>query len=405
MKPKTTARLAEPTDQSESLSVVHFMFSLRLETGGVVRAVLDVCEALASRGHRVTLLTCDATDAPDTWRAGESGVPHVVELKRSSIPTRLLSRRGLRDARAIFAQADVVHLHALWSLSNIQLSRAARSLRKPLVVTVHGMLDRWSMEQSRLKKRVFLALCGRRFLESAAIVHFTADREREQSIRWIPGANRHTRVVPCLFDLAPYRQMPGPDLARQAFPALTRPGAKILYLSRLHPVKGIDLLIEAAAVLRRRNLPLQLLIAGPGEDDYRKSLESQVTRLGISDRTHFLGMVSGPEKISLYQAADVFVLPTKQESFGIVLVEALASGAPVITTKGTDIWGEIEKAGGLIVPRQAEPLADAMEKILRDEQLRTSLGKQGRDYVFEWLAHDRVAGQYEQLYADALARR
>ena len=115
-------------------------------------------------------------------------------------------------------------------------------------------------------------------------------------------------------------------------------------------------------------------------------------------------MVRGDVKLSLYELADVFVLPTYQENFGLVLPEALACGTPVVTTRGTDIWRELAAAGAWIVEQNPPAIAAAVAELLASEQLRTDLGVRGRQFVRDWLAEDKVSAGYEQMYRDAINR-
>jgi glycosyltransferase involved in cell wall biosynthesis len=211
-------------------------------------------------------------------------------------------------------------------------------------------------------------------------------------------------VQACAIDLAPYAYLPGPELAREAFAQLSHDCQKILFLSRLHPKKGVNLLLQAVALLQSKGVPAELLIAGPGDKDYLKQLKELATQLGVQSTTHFLGMVRGELKLSLYQLADVFVLPTHQENFGLVLPEALVCGTPVVTTRGTDIWRELADAGAMIVDNEPAHLAGAIEKLLASRDLRIQLGKQGREYVSNWLAEDKVQAGYEQMYRDTVQR-
>ena len=160
-----------------------------------------------------------------------------------------------------------MHLHTPWELSNLQLAKVARQSCLPYVVTVHGMLDDYCMRQKGLKKRTFLALGGQRLFAEATAVHFTAAAEMEQASRWIPG--KYLSVVQaCSLDLSPYENLPGTAPALAAFPQLAGPRQKILFLSRVHPKKGLELLIEAGAQLKRQGFEFELAIAGPGEADY-----------------------------------------------------------------------------------------------------------------------------------------
>ncbi len=393
---------ANSESPSDRPTCVHFLRETRLELGGVVKAVLDMCAMLADVGHAVTLITCDAADVPDAWRRDEALCPRVVEIKPSGLFGGLISREGLRVARPILCQADVVHLHTPWEMSNLQLARRLRADSVPYVVTIHGMMDDWCMLQKGLKKRIFLGLAGRRFLERAAQLHFTAQAEQDQSLRWVPAAAGRTTIAPCVVDLSEFEHLPGPEPALRAYPFIDPQQPTVLYLSRLHPKKGIELLIAAAAILRDRGLAFQVLIAGPGEPAYQQSLERLTAEQRLGDRVHFLGMVRGQEKLSLYQTADVFALPTYQENFGLVLAEALACRTPVVSTQGTDIWRELEQAGAKIVPTEAGPLAEAIGDLIGDPTGAADLGRRGQEYVQDWLSKDQVHRQYEQLYAAAI---
>jgi len=387
------------------MKIVHSIDRLRLELGGVVRAVLDMAGVLAQHGCDVTLLTFDATDAPPDWlNPPEAGRPTCRQLPVPAGPLGRFSRAQLRDIEPHLRQADALHLHTPWVPSNLQLAAIARRLGIPYVLTIHGMLDDWSMAQKTLKKRAYLALGARAMLERAAFVHCTASAERDQAIRWMPRAR--TRVVPLVFDLEPFRTLPGPGLARQAYPALDSGDPTILFLSRLHPKKRPDLVLEAAALLRDRGRPVQAFLVGTGEPDYEQHLRQRAAQLGLGDRALFPGLVTGQTKVSLYEAADVFVLPTQQENFGFVLPEALACRTPVVTTRGTDIWADLESSGGAVIVDPVTPaaLADAIADLLADPDRRRQMGERGRQWVLDTLDPDAVAGRLLDLYASARAR-
>ncbi len=382
------------------MRVVHYLRQIRLEQGGVVRAVLDMCTVLAKAGHHVTLLTCDDTDAPAPWRSGTPGHPRIEKVPPPALPLAAFSPSQLARIRRILADADVVHLHAVWHASNLQLARACRTQRIPYVLSIHGMLDDWSMSQRSMKKRAFLALGAQRMLNSARRVHCTAQAELDQSRKWYPRAQGV--VIPLIFDLTPFRDMPGPELARQAHPILRAGRPNILFISRLHYKKGVEHLIRAARLLKDRSTPVSLAIAGSGDQAYESRLRALVQELDLTQDAAFLGMVTGPTKISLYQAADIVVLPTSQENFGFVVFEAMAAGAPLITTRGVDTWPEIESSrGGLIVAQDAAPIADAIAALLADTPRRQNMGRAGREWVLRELDPDAVLARFVAMYEEA----
>jgi glycosyltransferase involved in cell wall biosynthesis len=378
------------------MKIVHYMACMRLEEGGVVRAVLDICGVLAARGHEVRLLTFDAGDVPESWKKGGDGRPQIMTLPKRFGPWPGM---GGNWARPHIEQADVVHLHVPWDPMCMQLGRMARKAHVPYVVGIHGMLDDWSMSQRSAKKRLYLALGGRSLLEQAAAVHCTAEGEREQSAKWYPRGN--PVIVPLIVDLDEYQTLPGPEPARTKFASAFGPPEErtVLFLSRLHPKKRPEALIEAVAMLRDDGRSVRLLIAGTGDPAYERSLRQLVVQNELSETAVFVGFVSGREKLSLYQAADVFVLPTSQENWGFVFLESLACATPVITTRGVDIWPELEASGGAVIVDPAPAsIAAAIADVLADADKLASMQARGRAWVLESLSVDEVTRRYEELY-------
>lgn len=391
------------------MKLLHYLTRFNLADGGVVRAVLDMCALLASRGHEIEVLTCDDSDVPPSWKAGQSGVPRVRKVAPPGLPGGLFRKSQQTELRASVEWADVVHLHACWTTSNNQLARIARATGTPYILSVHGMLDDWCMAQKTPKKRVYLALGGRRTLEEAALVHCTAEAELEQSRKWYPRGTGI--VVPLIFDIEPYRELPGPDAADGAFGPvgtgdIDPDRAVVLFLSRIHFKKGVDVLVRTAAELKRRGVLCRVLIAGTGEPDYEREIRGLIANSGLSDDVRLLGLVTGVTKVSLYERADVFALPTSQENFGFVFPESLACRTPVVTTKGVDIWAELEESGGAVIAeRTPEGFADAIATLLADEERRRVMGEHGRAWVLEHLDPRAIAARFEQMYEQARGAR
>jgi glycosyltransferase involved in cell wall biosynthesis len=220
-----------------------------------------------------------------------------------------------------------------------------------------------------------------------------------QSTRWF--TNDRTVILPYLVELTAFADLPGPEAGLTLLPAALRDRPKMLFLSRLHEQKGIDIAINAAAVMRDSGRNFALLIAGSGEPTYEQQMRDLVAKLGLRDHVVFLGLVTGVDKISLYRAADVFVLPTRHENFGLVLTEAMACGTPVVTTHGTDIWRELREQAGQRVVDQNTPkeIASAVGDLLaRSPEDRAAIGSRGRAWVFNTLAVEPLAQKYEELY-------
>ncbi|MFM9958072.1 MAG: glycosyltransferase [Phycisphaerales bacterium] len=421
------------------MRILHVLSVVRAEVGGPARAVTDLCAAFARRGHEVTLVTWDDTDVPAAWkkpaqgtsalRAASSGadspgftsssnahssyaresaqradVPRVITVPAPSLPGGLFTGSALAPLRDVIAQHDVLHLHGAWGPWNVQLGGAAKKVRVPYFVSIRGMLDDWCMTQKSLKKTLFLRLGGTRYYEQAASVHLTAQFEYEQAKKYFPRG-RGT-VIPNLLDMEPFKSLPGPEAARAKFAQLgaANPDHEpvLLFLSRIHVKKGIEHLLRAVRLLNDSGTPCRAIIAGSGDEPYVASLKALCTELRLDDRVSFVGLVTGDLKLSLYQACDLFVLPTSQENFGFVFPEALACETPVVTTKGVDIWPELESSGAArIVDNTAQATAEGVRAMLNAPGGRAGLktvGAKGRAWVFDWLAPEKVMAQFERMY-------
>ncbi len=384
------------------MRIVEYLHRIDFVYGGPPRAVVDLCRILHRRGHDVTVATTVTKDVPAGWIDGSEDAPSVLQVPPPALPGRLYMPGQLTELRDAIASADVLQLHGVWERANIQISRIARKVGVPYVVTLRGMLDDWNMTQKGLKKRMYLNMGGRKVLEGAAFVQCTAEGERAQSHKWFPKG--HPRVIPNIMDLTDFETLRGRGPAEARWPVLREPGPHLLFLSRLHVKKGIEHLLRAMPRLVEANGDLQLFLAGPGEPSYVDSLKELAESVGVADRTHFTGHIGGDEKWSLYESCDLFVLPSSQENFGFVQFEALACGTPVMTTKLVDTWREIvESGGGIAVEQSADDIVEGIGPLLQDRERLAAMGRAGREWVFDKMSVDHIAGQIEAMFADAAA--
>jgi glycosyltransferase involved in cell wall biosynthesis len=380
--------------------ILHYLDTTDTRRGGPQRMVLDSCRVLAARGHQCTLLASDTTDAPPAWLTPTQGLPLIRRIPAPTLPGGFYTPTALRALRADLQQADVLHFHCVWSPAAHQIARLARRAGTPYLVSLHGMFDDWAMSQAPAKKRLFLSLGGRALLEHAAAVHCTAEGELAQSRKWFNGRGI---VVPPLLDLDPFRSLPGPGPARAKFPFLIQHARPVvLFLSRLHPVKRPQLLLDTAAALRDQGVHATFVLAGPGEEGFVLELKAKAKNLKLEDRVHFPGLVTGPDKLSLFQAADLFVLPTQQENFGVVLIESLACGTPLITTRGVDIWPELKASGAAsIIDDPGAELTRETARLIQDAPARAAMAARARAWVFEAFDETHTARLMEGLYEQA----
>lgn len=387
------------------MRMTHVIPQVNEQFGGTVRAGVDLCNALAAAGHEVSVLTWEIAHTPRGW--GGPNAPRTTLISEPGSRLQLFTPRQLKGIERRLRESppggsQFLHLHGIWDPHLAQLGALARRMKLPYFVTIHGMLDDWCMQQGALKKRAYMALVGTRWLERAACVHSTAQKELEQARKWLPKAR--TMVFPYVLDLTPYRELPGPEIARARWPRLTNGRPNLLFLSRIHYKKGIENLLRATALLRDAGRPTNLLVAGKSfPDDYIDQMRALVTELRLDDTVEFVGMVSGADKYSLYEASDLFVLPTHQENFGFVFFEALGCRLPVITTKGVDVWAELEQSSGAVIcDPDPRTLCDRMADLLSDRVRLRAMGVQGREWTMQFLDEDRIVAKTEEMYALAL---
>lgn len=382
------------------MRVLHVVSSIDPKAGGPAVALSGLAMAQAAAGLRVSVLA--------TWISG--GNLDVAEtFRRQGIDVRLIGpcrapfnrHPELVDAvTEAVAQADIVHIHSLWEEVQHQAARAAYRRHIPYIIRPCGMLDPWSLAQSRWKKKLYMLWRLRKNLNRACALHFTADTERDLTR---PLKLKAPAIVePNGIDLKEFEHLPprGGFRAKHGI-APDRPMA--MFLSRLHPKKGLELLIPAFAQATAGQLSSALLvIVGPDAEGYQAKIEDLVARHGLRDRVIFAGMLRGADRVAALADADVFVLPSHQENFGIAVVEALAAGTPVIISDQVNIHQQISRAQvGAVVPLDIDRLAGEIGRWLGDGTLRGEAGRRARPFVWESYSFDEIArrwvGHYQEL--------
>jgi glycosyltransferase involved in cell wall biosynthesis len=266
--------------------------------------------------------------------------------------------------RAHASDYDVVIQHGLWNFTAFASGHAMRRSHTPYLVFTHGMLDPWFRENYPLKHALkqMLWLCSEGpLVNNARAVFFTSEEERHVS----RNAFWPYRVTEQVVSYGTNAASGDADAQRGAFfeamPALAS-RRYLLFLSRLHPKKGCDLLIKAFAKVAANHPDLDLVMAGPDSVGWRGDLQSLARKAGIAHRIHWAGLVRGDVKAGAFRACEAFVLPSHQENFGIVIAEALSYGRPVLTTNKVNIWREVETAGAGLVETDDQ---DGVDRLLR----------------------------------------
>ena len=385
------------------MRVLHVISGIDPENGGPSAALQGLAEAQVCEGLDVMVVaTWQRPSAPAVacqWRKLGMTV-EIIGPARGA-----LSRHPSlnQTVERLVAAADVVHVHALWEEIQHQAARAAQRLDRPYIIRPCGGLHPWSLARSRWRKRAYLTWRLRTNLDRATAIHYTTEDERRAAQPL--GLQAPEIVEPNGVRLTEFEQMPPAGTFRRGLgPLAERP--IVLFLGRIHPKKGLDVLLDALA---EANLPEALLvIAGPDSGGYQAVLKRQIERLDLRNRVHFTGMLDGADRVAALADADLFVLCSYTENFGVAVIEALAAGTPVIVSDQVGIHREIAAAGvGAAVPVDADALAAELGRWMRDPELRQDASRRAAAFVrerYDWRAIARAWRlRYESLVRPAPA--
>lgn len=383
---------------AKAIRVIQTTGGLDARYGGPSGSITTLCDALAAVGVQVDLVS-----AVNKRVDGEPILPTSANVRTWIEPAwqagRLRYYPSYADRMRTLlgsgqrSEAIVVHDNGLWGHFNRCAWQVARSFRLPYLLSPRGMIEPWTLHTKRLRKSVAMALYQRKILETVTLFVATAEPEY-RSIR-SAGFRNPVAIVPNGIAL------------RDRGVLSERPTSKdervILFLSRVHPKKGLLSLVDAWAEVDRRGW--KLLIAGPDEEGHLAAVLGRVRLRGVADSVTYIGAVADEAKSALYQRADLFVLPTFSENFGLVVAEALAHGVPVITTKGAP-WRDLETHGcGWWIDIGVGPLAAALrEAMSKTDEERRAMGDAGRVYVrrYEWT---KIGQQMRETYEWILGHR
>jgi glycosyltransferase involved in cell wall biosynthesis len=496
-----------------SISVVHVVAGLP-RIGGISECVPQFCAGMAQQVN-VTLVTTGEEVSDAALNARERGV-NLLVCKAIVCKPLFFSLEMLWKLPGIIKKSDIVHVHSNWTFPVWWSCFLALKYRKKLMMSPEGCLAPERLKISPLKKRLAGFLFDRRFLKKAVLIHATCEAEAADIRAYLESSEfvKGLEAAPPLVEMGSSRKdakmqrkkggsiltneltnsrtnelgipriavIPnGVDLesfdsvvADSEFIDLKWPVCKgkciALFLSRIHPIKGLEMLIQAWGKVQDESFTVSgdkrdvqhsttlssvpdhnsqftthnsratrdingwfLLIAGSGDDKYVESLKQQIVNAGLSENINFVGPVFGDEKVKLMKAADIFVLPTKNENFGIVVAESLACSVPVITTKGAP-WSELMGNSGVVsgeslmvsgnedhnsqltthnlhspvgrcgwwIDYGVDPLFKALhEAIALSEEERNDMGQNGRTLVeqkYQWKA---IAEQMLVIYKQA----
>jgi len=371
------------------VKILQSIWSLASENGGPTRSTIGISKALAREGVKVMLVS----HVP-----GKVSEKEQDALKTCGVEFReghgIKYRKALQDSLRLLEEfhPDIVHIQGMWKLTTHSMNMAAARSGIPIVISPRGMLAPWALSVKKWKKRLGMFLYQHGDLKRAAAFHAASDIEAEH-IRDF-GLTQPIITVPNgvnLSEILPSRKVYGSAREHTA-----------LFLSRMHPGKGLMLLADAWAVLRPQGW--RMMAVGTNERGHGDEIKRRVKELGIEDSWTFHDEVGDDEKWSIYRSADLFIHPSASENFGLSIAEALTAEVPVITTKGCP-WAEIQNKCGWWVDRNVDSLVAAMREAmaLTDEQ-RQSMGEYGHRLINEKYSWPAIARQMVKGYESVLGK-
>jgi glycosyltransferase involved in cell wall biosynthesis len=373
--------------------VVGGLYSL---SNGVAWIMRDLAAALGRAGSPVTVC------AADCWGRGAASVGHIFEP-----PTKWISARGLWlgglswspplkwKIEQVIREADIVHNHSLWMLPNSYGSRLAARHDKPVVITAHGALEPWAVQNSGWKKRVVGRWFQNQDLQRADCIHVNSRAEVE-GIRQ-RGLRCSIAVIPNGIHPPDYEDLPAAESFRAQFPQ-TRDRKIALFMARLDKKKGLGHLIPAWQRVVTRHSNWHLVLAGP-DTGYESTARMLVGNLHLQGSVTFTGPLHGNAKRAALAAADIFVQPSFSEGFSMSILEAMACRLPVLITPSSNFAEVVSAKAGLCVEPYVDGTADGLESLLAlSAEERTSMGERARSLIESRYTWGHVAETTLSLY-------
>lgn len=362
--------------------------------GGPAVMAFEAAGYLRANGIETTIFSADlavGAQATKKWTLTEADLPPDLEnvdvrLFRTRAPMRLIFSPGLDRALAREARDyDVIHIHNLWTFPQYAAFRHALRAGVPYVVAPCGALDPTRRDKSRRVKAVSDRLWQRKMLDHASVLHYKTEEEARRASD-VVSERVPTTIIPNGIHWSRFQDLPDPGGFRERWLA-GRPGPVVMTIGRISPEKDLGLLVRSFALVAKQVPEATLVIVGPDDEGLQAGLVALAGQLGVGDSVVFTGAMTGAAKLEALAAADVWVLTSWLENFGLAAVEALAAGRPSVLSDAVQISEQVGAAGaGLVSERRPEAFAEHIVRLLGDERLRAELGERARTFghSYDW---------------------
>ncbi len=409
------------------MKVLQIVPSISLIYGGPSQMVLGLAPALARQGVKVTILTTDSNgdtgqkplDVPLEVPIEQDGY-EIIYFKCSPFRRYKFSINLLNWLKNHAKEYDLAHIHALFSPVSSTAAAVCRAKKLPYILRPLGTLDPADLRKKKQLKQVYAAVLERPNIAKAAAIHFTSEQEAKVSHRF--GVTTRDLVIPLgvkecrdvKFNVSNQYGNVKPNVSNQGSDVKTNVSGKfdipdnvpkVLFMSRIDPKKGLDLLIPALEKLLSEGLDFHFVLAGtnPQDPSYEQKIKSQIQASPLNEHTTITGFVTGELKSALLEKADLFVLPSYYENFGIAVAEAMVAGIPVVISDQVHICQDISGSeSGWVGTTNTESIADLIREAFKYPEERQRRGLQARKYALLNYSWDAIAQKIVAAYQDII---
>lgn len=396
----------------KKMKILQIVPSISLIYGGPSQMVLGLAPALGKEGVEVTILTTNSNgdsgqiplDVPLNRPIKQDGY-EIVYFRCAPFRRYKFSLDLVKWLKRHACEFDVAHIHALFSPISSAAAIVCRQQKLPYILRPLGTLDPADLRKKKQLKQLYVAIIERQNLAGAAAIHFTSDQEAKISERF--GVSTPDLVIPLGVKENRGREEQGENIVRQQF-NISANIPLVLFMSRIDPKKGLNLLIPALEKLLTVGYQFHFVLAGtnPQDPDYEQKIISQIQNSPLRSHTTITGFVTGELKASLLQAADLFVLPSYYENFGIAVAEAMVAGIPVVISDQVHICQQIrDSESGWVGTTEVEALVELLQAALENPAERQRRGLNAHKYAYVNFSWDAIAKQTIQAYQEILANQ
>ena len=382
------------------MKVLQVVASLAPEWGGPVKVVNELAGALETIGVTSEIISAQGrrVGTPETV---PNDIP--IHLFETGSLARLWTAHtpGLKKtlARKI-PDFDLVHIQELWHYPGYIASKIARSRNVPYIVTIHGELNEWNLQQKRLKKQIYMTAIQRGILKKSAALHAITQAESNR-IRQLE-IETPVAMIPNGIHTEAFENLPDRSQFVSRYPELEN-RMIVLFLGRIQQKKGLDILAQAFGNLVRTRDDVRLVVAGPDEDNTLTEVKTILKSHGALEKAEFPGMLTGEQKLEALSAADIFALTSYSEGFSVALLEALSAGLPLVITDECNFPEVGDSRAGFVVRPNDSETASALMSLLDSADLRSEMSGNAHRLVRSNYTWERIAEKMFTLYENVIA--